>query len=166
MSNVPVAVGVYVAEHTPFAHVNAPMVPPVAVADTFAFWSTASVTIPAGQTSVNATLNGRNAGTTSVYAVDGSNTAYAGDTAVLRVQASLRMTTSSYGLVATDQLLTQVLLSDPSPAGGTYVTFAYGTQGRALVSPDPAFIPGTPSPYDEDWGTYTVLSIHRRNPPS
>ncbi|MEO8336561.1 MAG: Ig-like domain-containing protein [bacterium] len=113
----------------------------LAVADTFAFFTTASVTIPAGQTAVNAQLTGRNAGTTRVYAVDGGSTAYAGDTAVLAVQANLRMTTSSYGLNATDQIVTQALLSDPSPAGGTYVTFSYGTPGRALVSPDPAFIP-------------------------
>ncbi|MEO5813721.1 MAG: Ig-like domain-containing protein [Gemmatimonadaceae bacterium] len=113
----------------------------LAVADTFAFWTSASVTVPAGQTSVNATLTGRNAGTTKVYAVDGGSTLYAGDTAVLAVQANLRMTTSSYSLVANDQIVTQALLSDPSPAGGTYVTFTYGTAGKALVSPDPAFIP-------------------------
>jgi hypothetical protein len=113
----------------------------LAVADTFAFWSTASVSIPAGQTFTNATLNGRNAGTTLVYATDGSGTGFAGDTAVLRVQANLRMTSSNYGLNATDQIITQVLLSDPSPAGGTYVTFTYGTPGKASVSPDPAFIP-------------------------
>ncbi len=114
----------------------------LAVADTFAFWSTASVTIPSGQTSINATLNGRNAGTTKVYATDNNTTAgFAGDTAVLRVQANLRMTTSFYGLNATDQIVTQALLSDPAPAGGVYVTFTYGTAGRALVSPDPAFIP-------------------------
>ena len=34
-----------------------------------------------------------------------------------------------------------MLLSDPSPAGGTYVTFSYSTPGIAAVSPDPAFIP-------------------------
>jgi hypothetical protein len=113
----------------------------LAVADTFAFWNSASVTIPAGQTSVNATLTGRNAGTTTVSAVDGGSTGYAGATAVLAVQANLRMTTSNYNLVANDQVVTQALLSDPSPAGGTYVTFSYGTAGRALVSPDPAFIP-------------------------
>jgi uncharacterized protein YjdB len=113
----------------------------LAVADTFAFWSTASVTIPAGQTSTNATLNGRNAGTTRITALDGSGTGYAGDTAVVAVQANLRMTTTSYSLNANDQLSTQVLLSDPSPAGGTYVTFTYGTAGRAQISPDPAFIP-------------------------
>ena len=113
----------------------------LAVADTFAFWSAASVTIPAGQTSVNATLNGRNAGTSRLTALDGSGTGYAGDTAIVAVQANLRMTTTSYSLNANDQLSTQVLLSDPSPAGGTYVTFSYGTAGRASVSPDPAFIP-------------------------
>ena len=113
----------------------------LAVADTFAFWSAASVTIPAGQTSVNATLNGRNAGTSRLTALDGSGTGYAGDTAVVAVQANLRMTSTSYSLNANDQVSTQVLLSDPSPAGGTFVTFSYGTAGRASVSPDPAFIP-------------------------
>ena len=113
----------------------------LAVADTFAFWSSASVSIPSGQTSVNATLNGRNAGTTLIFAVDGSGTGYAPDTAVLAVQANLRMTTTSYSLNATDQVTTQALLSDPSPAGGTYVTFSYGTGGIASLSPDPAFIP-------------------------
>ena len=113
----------------------------LAVADTFAFWSVASVTVPAGQTAVNATLNGRNAGTTFIMALDGSRTLYAGDTAVLAVQANLRMASGGYSLNATDQVATQVLLSDPSPAGGTYVTFSYGTAGRASASPDPAFIP-------------------------
>ena len=113
----------------------------LAVADTFAFWSPASVSIPSGQTAVNATLNGRNAGTTRIFAVDGSGTGYAPDTAVLAVQANLRMTTTSYSMNATDQVSTQALLSDPSPAGGTYVTFSYGTSGVASLSPDPAFIP-------------------------
>ena len=36
MLNVPVAVGVYVAEQTPFVQVNDPIVPLVAVADTLA----------------------------------------------------------------------------------------------------------------------------------
>ena len=60
---------------------------------------------------------------------------------MVTVQANLRLTTSYYSVTVTDQSNTQVLLSDPSPAGGTYVTFAYGTAGRATVSPDPAFIP-------------------------
>jgi len=55
------------------------------VGDTTAFWSTASVIIPAGQTSVNATLNGHNAGTTTVTA-SGSG-GYGSVTAVLAVQA-------------------------------------------------------------------------------
>ena len=113
----------------------------LAVADTIAFWSTASVTIPAGQTSANATLNGRNAGTTRITALDGGATGYNGDTAVVAVQANLRMTTTFYSLNANDQVSTQVLLSDPSPAGGTFVTFSYGTAGKAQISPDPAFIP-------------------------
>ena len=110
------------------------------VGDTSAFWSSASVTIPANQTSVNATLNGHNAGTTFILAVDGSGTGYAPDTAVLLVQASVRMA-SNYSLNATDQLATQVLLSDPAPAGGTFVVFNYSTPGKASVSPNPAFIP-------------------------
>src|SRR6478735_2924996 len=42
--------------------------------------------------------------------------------------------------------------------------------GREGASPGPerdrAVVPRTPSPYDEDKGTYTVLSIHRRTPQS
>ncbi|MDQ2666089.1 MAG: Ig-like domain-containing protein [Gemmatimonadota bacterium] len=113
----------------------------LAAVDTNAYWATATVTVPAGATSVNATLQGRNAGTTRVSALDGSGAGYAGDTAVVAVQANMRLTTTYYSLNATDQLSTQVVLSDPSPAGGTYVTFSYGTAGRASVSPDPAFIP-------------------------
>ena len=113
----------------------------LAVRDTFAFWSTASVTIPANQNSINATLNGRNAGTTEVYATDGSGAGYAGDTAVLAVQATLRLTTTGYSVNATDQVATQVVMSDPSPAGGTYVTFNFSVAGKASVSPNPAFIP-------------------------
>ncbi len=121
-------------------HANAVTVN-LSVADTIAFWSSASVTIPAGQTSANATLNGRNAGTSRLFAQDGSGTGYAGDTAVVAVQANLRMTLTNYSMTATDQISTQVLLSDPSPAGGTYVTFSYSVAGRAQTSPDPAFIP-------------------------
>ncbi|HVZ47843.1 MAG TPA: Ig-like domain-containing protein [Gemmatimonadaceae bacterium] len=114
----------------------------LAVRDTFAFFATSSVSIPAGQTSGNATLNGHNAGTTQVYATDGGGGGgYAGDTAVLAVQATVRLTNTSYSLNVTDQVSTQVLLSDPAPAGGTYVTFNYGTAGKVNASPDPAFIP-------------------------
>ncbi len=121
-------------------HVS-PLTVNLAVADTFAFFSTASITIPAGSTSGNATLNGRNAGSTQLYATDGSAAGYAGDTARLAVQANVRFSTGSYSLLATNSTSTQVLLSDPSPAGGTFVTYAYGTPGRAEISPDPAFIP-------------------------
>jgi adhesin/invasin len=113
----------------------------LAVQDTFAFWSQPTVTIPAGQTSINATLNGRNAGTTVISAVDGSGAGFAGDSAVLAVTANMRLTSGSYGILANDIVATQVLLSDPSPAGGTYVTFSYSTPGIAAISPDPAFIP-------------------------
>ena len=118
-----------------------PLVINLAAVDTNAYWSTATVTIPAGATSGNATLQARNAGTTRVSALDGSGAGYAGATAVVAVQANMKLTTTYYSLNATDQLSTQVVLSDPSPAGGTYVTFSYGTAGRASVSPDPAFIP-------------------------
>ena len=113
----------------------------LAVKDTFAFFSTASIVISAGNTSGNATLNGHNAGTTLAYASDGSSLGYTPDTAVLAVQATVHLTNSSYNLAVSDQVPTQVLLSDPSPAGGTFVTFSYGTPGRAQVSPDPSFIP-------------------------
>ncbi len=113
----------------------------LAARDTNAYFSTASITIPAGSTSANATLNGRNAGTTLIYATDGSGAGFRGDTAAVAVQANIRMAQSYWYLNATDQVASQVLLSDPSPAGGTYVTFNYATPGVAQVSPDPAFIP-------------------------
>jgi hypothetical protein len=90
---------------------------------------------------VNVQLNGRNAGTTLIYATDGGGTGYAPDTAVVQVQANIHFNTSSWSLNAGDQVSAQVQLSDPSPAGGTYVTYTYGTAGKAQVSPDPAFIP-------------------------
>ncbi|MEA3245169.1 MAG: Ig-like domain-containing protein, partial [Gemmatimonadota bacterium] len=113
----------------------------LAARDTNAYFASASITIPANQTSANVTLNGRNAGTTLIYATDGGGSGYAGDTAVVQVQANLRFSSTSWSLNATDQVAAQVLLSDPSPAGGTYVTYTYGTAGKAQVSPDPAFIP-------------------------
>lgn len=113
----------------------------LAVRDTFAFFTGASISIAAGQTSGNATLNGHNAGTTQVFATDGGTSGYAGDTAVLAVQANVKFTTTGYSLNVTDQVSTQVLLSDPSPVGGTFVTFTHDTPGRVNVSPDPAFIP-------------------------
>ena len=118
-----------------------PLVVNLAATDTNAYWSASTVTIPANATSANATLNGRNAGTTRVSALDGSGAGYAGDTAVVAVQANMRLATTYYSMNQTDQVATQVLLSDPSPAGGTYVTFSYGTADKAQVSPDPAFIP-------------------------
>ena len=112
----------------------------LSVADTFAFWSSAKVVVTAGQTSVNAQLNGHNAGNTTITVTDSAGQ-YAPSTSVLAVQATMRLTNGSYALNALDQLSTQVLLSDPSPAGGTFVTFNYGTSGVASVSPSPAFIP-------------------------
>jgi len=112
----------------------------LAVADTFAFWSPVTVTIPIGSNSVNATLNGRNAGTTHITAVDGSSTGYTGATSVVNVQANMHIANGAT-LNLGDQYSTQVILSDPSPPGGTYVTFAYGTPGIVSVSPAPAFIP-------------------------
>ena len=113
----------------------------LAARDTNAYFSVASVSIPIGTTAVNVTLNGRNAGTTQIYATDGSSTGFSGDTAAVAVQANMRLAQANWYLNATDQVASQVLLSDPSPAGGTFVTFSYGTAGRAQVSPDPAFIP-------------------------
>lgn len=114
----------------------------LAVADTFAFFTTASINIAAGATSGNATLSGRAAGITRIFATDGGGGGgYAGDTASLSVQASARFTSTSYSLVATNETSTQVLLTDPAPVGGTYITYTYGTPDRVSVSPDPAFIP-------------------------
>ena len=118
-----------------------PLIVKLAVQDTFAFWSTATVTIPQGQTAVNATLNGRNAGTTVITATDSSGLGYAPTSAVLAVTATMRLASGGFAINATDVATTQVLLSDPSPAGGTYVSFSYTTPGIAAVSPDPAFIP-------------------------
>jgi len=110
-------------------------------ATAYAHWNPASVVIAVGQTSANATLVGDSAGTTTVTAVDGSGQNYATGTAVAKVTANMSLAAGSYAINATDIVSTQVLLSDPSPAGGTYVTFSYSAPGIALVSPDPAFIP-------------------------
>lgn len=112
----------------------------LAVVDTFAFFSPTSVTIPQGATSGTAFLSGRNAGTTRIIATDAAST-YAPDTAVLAVQASVRFTTTSYSTIVTQEIPTQILLTDPAPSGGTFITYSFGTAGRASVSPDPAFIP-------------------------
>lgn len=114
----------------------------LAVADTFAFFNPVTITIPAGSTVGTANLNGRNAGTTRVFAVDGSGTpAYAGDTAVLTVQSGVSFSVGGITLLVNDERAVQVRLTDPAPAGGTYITYEFGTAGRASVSPDPAFIP-------------------------
>jgi hypothetical protein len=107
----------------------------------YAHWSTPTVSIPQGGTSVNATLVGDSAGTTSVTAADSSGLGYAAAGAVAKVTANMSLASGSYAINATDIVTTQVLLSDPSPVGGTYVTFTYGTPGIAAVSPNPAFIP-------------------------
>ncbi|MBX7120169.1 MAG: Ig-like domain-containing protein [Gemmatimonadaceae bacterium] len=118
-----------------------PVTVALAVADTFAFLTQATITIPAGQTVGTAQLNGRNAGSTRILATDGGTTGYAGDTAVLAVQAGVRFTSGGYSVLVNDEVGTQVLLTDPAPAGGAYITYTFGTPGRASVSPDPAFIP-------------------------
>jgi len=107
----------------------------------YAHWSTATVTVPAGATSVNATLVGDSAGTTTVTATDSSSGTYTAGSAVAKVTANMNLASSYYTINTTDIVTTQVLLSDPSPAGGTYVTFNFGTAGIASVSPNPAFIP-------------------------
>ena len=112
----------------------------LSVADTFAFWSSTKVVVPANQTSINAQLNGHNAGNSTITVMDSAGV-YTQATSVLAVQATMHLTNGSYALNGTDQQSTQVLLSDPSPAGGTFVTFNYGTAGVASVSPSPAFIP-------------------------
>lgn len=113
----------------------------LAVADTFAFFNPVTLSIPAGQTVGTALLNGRNAGSTRVFAVDGGGAGYAGDTAVLAVQASVSLVPASYSMIVNDERSGQVLLTDPAPAGGTFITFTQGTPGRVSISPDPAFIP-------------------------
>jgi len=113
----------------------------LAVQDTIGYFSAPStVTFAAGQVSANANLNGRNAGSTLVYAstIDFS---YLPDTAVLLVQAASHLAAGSYSLNAGDYQPTQVLLTDPAPAGGVYVAFNYSTPGVTQLSPDPAFIP-------------------------
>ena len=114
----------------------------LAVADTFAFFAPVSISIPAGQTVGTANLNGRNAGTTRVFATDGGGGGgYAGDTAVLAVQATVQLDAGGYSMNVNDERPAQVQLTDPAPAGGSFITFAFGTPGRVSVSPDPAFIP-------------------------
>lgn len=112
----------------------------LSVADTFAFWSSTRVVVPANQTAINAQLNGHNAGNSTITVTDSAGV-YTPYTSTLAVQATMSLTNGSYGLNGTDHQNTQVLLSDPSPAGGTYITFNYGTAGIASVSPSPAFIP-------------------------
>lgn len=118
-----------------------PVTVALAVADTFAAFNPLQITIPSNATVGTATLNGRNAGTTRVFAIDVSQQGFAGDTAMLAVQAGARFTNTGYSLLVNDQLSTQVILTDPSPAGGTFVTYNFGTTGRVSVSPEPAFIP-------------------------
>ena len=112
----------------------------VAVKDTFAYFSPTTVTFNPGVTTQNANLDGRNAGVTEVYATDGSGQ-YAPDTAVLLVQAAAKFPWGGVSINANDYYPTQILLTDPAPAGGIYLAFNYGTAGKAQVSPDPAFIP-------------------------
>ncbi len=113
----------------------------LAVQDTIAFFNPVTITIPPGSTVGTASLSGRAAGSTRISAVDNGATGYAGDTAVLTVQAGVRFQFGGYTLLVNDEQPTQVILTDPAPAGGTYITYDYGTAGRASVSPDPAFIP-------------------------
>lgn len=107
----------------------------------YAHWQSASIVIPQGAAAGNATLVGDSAGTTTLTATDGSGLGYAAASATGKVTANMSLTSSSYSINTTDIVTTQVRLSDPSPAGGTFVSFNYGTAGIAQVSPDPAFIP-------------------------
>lgn len=112
----------------------------LAAADTFAYFPKAQDTIPAGVTTKNVTIATRNAGTTRVFVTEVTG-AYTPDTAVATVQANVSFSTTYMSMVATDNQAAQVLLSDPAPAGGVYVTYQYGTGGIAQISPDPAFVP-------------------------
>ena len=112
----------------------------LAVQDTFAFFSPTSITIPAGNYSANALLNGHNAGSTHVTATDSAGV-YAATTSALAVQATVSLASSYYSLDVTDYVSTQILLSDPAPVGGTYVTVGFSTPGLVTVSPSPSFIP-------------------------
>ena len=107
----------------------------------FAHWSTPTVSIPQGASSANATLVGDSAGTTTVTASDSTGLGYTAGSAVAKVTANMSLSPNSFGVNTTDIANAQVLLSDPSPAGGTYITWVFGTPGVAAISPDPAFIP-------------------------
>lgn len=127
-------------------YLSTPSASPVTVSlsssrTTVASFPTAQVTIPAGATAANVTVSTDSAGEATVVATDAQG-AYAADTAVIDVQANVRLSIGSFSLNATDQKPAQVLLSDPAPAGGVYVSFEYSAPNVALVSPDPAFIPG------------------------
>ena len=112
----------------------------LAALDTIAWFPQARDTFPTGQTSINVALNTRNAGTTRIIVSDVTG-AYA-DTTFVTVQANVRFSTTSLNMVATDQRAAQVLLSDPAPAGGAYVTYQYSVANVAQISPEPAFVPG------------------------
>ena len=88
-----------------------PVVVNLAVADTFAFFSPVSITIAPGATAGTANLNGRSAGTTQIFAVDGDGGGYAGDTAVLAVQAGVRFTSGNYTLLVADEVPTESRLA-------------------------------------------------------
>lgn len=119
---------------------TAPVIVDFAAADTFAYFPQPRDTFPAGATSINVPLAGRSAGTTRVVATP-LDAAWAGDTAVVTVQANVRFATTALNMVAGDQRDDVVRLSDPAPAGGVFVTYAHGTPGIAEISPDPAYVP-------------------------
>ncbi|HKG91653.1 MAG TPA: Ig-like domain-containing protein [Gemmatimonadaceae bacterium] len=135
-------------------YLSAPSTTPVTVnlvsADTIAYFTVGScnstptqgcaLTIPANAGSANVTITGRNAGTSTLTATDPSGV-YAQGSAAVSVQANVRFSFGGRSINNGDQFAGQVLLSDPAPQGGVYVTYAYGTAGIAQVSPDPAFIP-------------------------
>lgn len=119
---------------------TAPVTVALTVQDTIAFFAPATITFAVGQTTQNATLSGRSAGTTQAYATD-TQRAFAGDTVAVNVTANARLNFTSVTLNGTDQFPTRVILSDPAPAGGLYVAFRASTAGVADASPDPVFIP-------------------------
>lgn len=116
-----------------------PIIITLVARDTIAYFPQMVDTFPAGSNAINVQLNGRNAGVTELYVT--GDQGYSGDTAVVLVQANVRLSGGGFSMVANDQRNDQVLLSDPAPTGGVYVTYSYTTAGVVSISPDPAFIP-------------------------
>jgi len=108
--------------------------------DTAVATVTASVTIPEGQTTANATLSGISTGSATVTA---SATGYQAGTSAISVQA-VTASLSPAGNISIPQGLSatySVVLSKPAPAGGVTVSLATADPAIATVSPSSVFIP-------------------------